>query len=77
MAGNSGLLKRIAQLEKTIRFERARFIVIEIDGRQEEDKEAQAALLAELAVTPSDLVVAIRRFGSVEGLPKVHSVAPL
>lgn len=50
--------------------------MLEVDGRQQEDKEAQiAALLTELAVTPSDLVVAICRFGSVEGLPKIHSVA--
>jgi hypothetical protein len=52
IAGNSGLLKRIAQLERTIRLDHARFIFLEINGNQD-DKEAQAALLTELAVTPA------------------------
>jgi hypothetical protein len=77
MAGNSGLLKRIAQLEKAIRIDRARLIVMEVDGMQE-DEQATAALLQELDVKSVDLVVAIKRYGSKrEGLPRLCSSSPL
>jgi hypothetical protein len=60
MASNSGLLRRLEKLEHAIRLHRARFIVIEIDGVQEEEG-ATAALLKALDVKSDDLAVEIRR----------------
>ena len=76
MAGNSGLLKRLEKLEQAIRVHRARFIVIEIDGIQE-DQEAIDRLLKQLDVKSNDLVVEIKRYAKREGLPKVCGTSPL
>jgi hypothetical protein len=77
MSSNS-FIKRLEQLEKAIHARRDRMIVLAVDGNNE-NHEAEANLLAGLAVTPQDIMVAVRRFCSVDysDLPKVSSVTTL
>jgi len=73
----SGFMRRLEKLEQAISFRRSRMIVLAVDG-DNENPEAEAKLLEGLAVMPQDIVVAVRRFGSVASdLPKVSSVTTL
>jgi hypothetical protein len=42
MVSNGALLKRISQLEQTIRIKKPRHIIIEIDGTNADQSEAEA-----------------------------------
>jgi hypothetical protein len=73
----SGFMRRLEKLEQAISFRRSRMIVLAVDG-DNENPEAEAKLLEGLAVMPQDIVVAVRRFGSVASdLLKVSSVTTL
>jgi hypothetical protein len=74
MVSNGALLKRISQLERTIRFKRPRIITIVVDAHSD-DRTAEDAILQELAVVDADLVVRIQDFcGKDPELPRLHSV---
>jgi hypothetical protein len=74
---NNGFLKRLEALGQRISFRRGRMIVLAVDGNNE-NHEAEANLLEGLAVTPQDLVVAVRRFGGTDpDLPRLGSITPI
>ena len=73
----AGFLKRLEQLAQSINVKRARQIILEVDGKVPTDDAAEAAILQPLAVQPTDLVIVIRKFGAVDGLPRIASVTSL
>ena len=70
----SAILKKLAVMERLIRFKKPRLITMLVDGNKPGDEEAEAALLEPLAVQPQDTVVVVKRFVDVEGLPRVGSI---
>ena len=70
----SAILKKLAVMERLIRFRKPRFITMLVDGNKPADEAAEAALLEPLAVQPDDTVVVVKRFVDVEDLPRVASV---
>ena len=75
MAGS--IEKRIEALEAKANSRGARWIVIEVDGNQDDDEAAVDALLAPLSIGRQDTVVAVKKFVVVEGLPRIASITPL
>jgi hypothetical protein len=79
--GKGTLNKRLEQLERTISFQRARFVVVEIDGNNADQSEAEAGnVLHQLGVTDADMVIYTKHYGRGDGdptLPRLISVAPL
>jgi hypothetical protein len=84
MNGNTGkgtLGKRLEQAERQIHLRQARFVVVEIDGNNADQSEAEADnVLHQLGVTDADLVIYTKHYGRGDGdpaLPRLISVAPL
>jgi hypothetical protein len=70
----SAILKKLAVMERLIRFRKPRFITMLVDGNKPADEEAEAALLEPLAVQPDDIVVVVKRFVEIEDLPRISSI---
>ena len=70
----SAILKKLAVMERLIRFRKPRFITMLVDGNKPADEAAEAALLEPLAVQPDDIVVVVKRFVDVEDLPRISSI---
>ena len=66
----SAILKKLASMERLLRFRKQRFITMLVDGNKPADEAAEAAL----AVQPEDTVVVVKRFVDVEDLPRVASI---
>ena len=70
----SALLKKLASMERLLRFKKPRFITVLVDGNKPADEVAEAALLEPLAVQPDDIVVVVKRFAVVADLPRISSI---
>ena len=70
----SAILKKLAVMERLIRFRKPRFITMLVDGNKPGDEVAEVALLEPLAVQPDDIVVVVKRFVEIEDLPRISSI---
>jgi hypothetical protein len=77
--GKGTLSKRLEQLEQAISLKRPRHIVIEIDGNNADQSEAEAsAILEELGVVDADLVIFTKHYSRTDtALPRLVSVMNL
>ena len=70
----SAILKKLASMERLLRFRKPRFITMLVDGNKPADEAAEAALLEPLAVQPDDIVVVVKRFVEIDDLPRISSI---
>jgi hypothetical protein len=79
--GKGTLSKRLELLERAISFRRARHIVVEIDGNNADQSEAESdTILQELAAVDADLVIFTKHYshsGNDPDLPRLISVMNL
>ena len=67
--------KRIEALEARINSRGARWILLEADSNLSDDDPAIEELLAPLFVRRHDVVIAVKKFAVIEGLPRVAATA--
>jgi hypothetical protein len=70
---NGVALKWLERMEGLVRWRKPRIIGVMADGNKPFGDEAMAELLKPFDVQPEDTVVVVKRFGCVEGLPRVSA----